>query len=212
MKCLHCLVEFHDEVKYSPLEADNERMWIMEIYHCPACDKLNMFLVNCEGESVEHYPINVKSRTAIHPLGPSRPPCPRQVPDKMAADYREACLVLYESPRASAAISRGLIQKILRDAAHINKGNLIKDVLEVVSSKQLPEHLAVLLSAVLKVGNFAAIPLKGSQPNSILPVEPAEASLNLDVLEGLFDFYYVQPAINAHRFKNLNNMLKAASH
>lgn len=186
-------------------------MWIMEMYHCPACDKLNMFLVNCEGESVEHYPINVRSRTAVHPLGPSRPPCPRQVPEKIGADYREACLILYESPRASAAISRAVIQKILHDAAHVNKGNLIKEVLELVGSKQLPEHLALLLSAVLKVGNYAAQPLKGSQPAGILPVEPAEAVLNLDVLEGLFDFYYVQPAINAHRFKALNSMLKAAS-
>jgi hypothetical protein len=211
MKCMHCLVEFHDTVKYIPLDSDHDRMWIIEQYHCPACDKLNIFLVNCDGESIEHLPINVKTRLPVHPRGPGRVPCPVQVPEKIAAEYREACMVFYESPRASAAISRGVLQRILRETAKVSKGNLINEILEVVGGEHLPDHLALLLSAILKVGNFAAFPLKGSHPTCIMPAETAEAALNLDVLEGLFDFYYVQPAMNARRFKSLNNMLKAGS-
>jgi len=208
MKCLHCLVEFHDEVSYVGLDADADHMWIVEMHVCPACERLNLFLVNSDGESVEHYPININSRIPIRPKGPGRPPCPQQVPATIAADYREACLVLPDSPRASAAISRGAIQKTLRDVAKVPRGNLITEILELIGRNQLPEHLALLLSAVLKVGNFAIYPLKGSQPSCVLPVEPAEASLNLDVLDGLFDFYYVQPAFNQRRFKMLESTVK----
>jgi len=208
MKCLHCLVEFHDDASYSALDADVDHMWIVEMQVCPACERLNLYLINCDGESIEHYPININSRIPIHPKGPGRPPCPPQVPATIAADYREACLVLPDSPRASAAISRGAIQKTLRDVAKVPKGNLINEILELIGRNQIPEHLALMLSAVLKVGNFAIYPLKGSQPSSVLAVEPAEASLNLDVLDGLFDFYYVQPAINQRRVKMLEATVK----
>ena len=211
MKCLHCLVEFHDEVAYIGVEADADHMWIVEMHRCPACDRLNLFLVNCDGESIEHFPININSRVAIRPKGPGRPPCPTQVPATIAVDYREACLVLHDSPRASAALSRGAIQKTLRDVARVPKGNLINEILELIGRNQLPEHLAILLSAVLKVGNFAIYPLKGSQPACILAVEPAEASLNLDVLDGLFDYFYVQPADNQRRFKMLESSTKPAA-
>lgn len=43
-----------------------------------------------------------------------------------------------------------------------------------------------------------------------MEVEPGEAEWLLDVLEGLFDFYFVQPA-NAQRKRDaLNEKLKAA--
>ena len=47
MQCLHCLVEFHDEVQYIPIDADVDNFWIVEVHHCPACDRLNLLLVNC---------------------------------------------------------------------------------------------------------------------------------------------------------------------
>ncbi|MFX0173636.1 MAG: hypothetical protein ACFE9L_17240, partial [Candidatus Hodarchaeota archaeon] len=37
-------------------------------------------------------------------------------------------------------------------------------------------------------------PNKSTSTGEILPVEPEEAEWNLDVLESLFDFYYVQSA------------------
>jgi hypothetical protein len=41
-------------------------------------------------------------------------------------------------------------------------------------------------------------------------VEPGEAEWNLDVLESLFDFYFVQPALHAKRKAALNPKLKEA--
>ena len=43
-----------------------------------------------------------------------------------------------------------------------------------------------------------------------MDVEPGEAEWNLEALEGLFDFYYVQPARTALRKAALNKKLTDA--
>jgi len=52
--------------------------------------------------------------------------------------------------------------------------------------------------------------LKDTSTNEILPVEPHEAEWNLEVLEGLFDFFYVQPAKAKARRAALDAKLAAA--
>jgi hypothetical protein len=59
-------------------------------------------------------------------------------------------------------------------------------------------------------GNFAAHPMKSQQSGAVLDVEPGEAEWNLDVLEQLFDFFYVQPAILAAKRAALNKKLEEA--
>ena len=60
------------------------------------------------------------------------------------------------------------------------------------------------------VGNFAAHLLKDTNTGEIVEVEPGEAEWLLDVLEGLFDFYFVQPATATPKRDALNVKLKAA--
>jgi hypothetical protein len=51
--------------------------------------------------------------------------------------------------------------------------------------------------------------MKDTNTGAILPVEPHEAEWNLDVLDGLFDFYYVAPAKAAAKRAALNAKLQA---
>ena len=44
----------------------------------------------------------------------------------------------------------------------------------------------------------------------IIEVEPGEAEWNLNILERLFDFYFVQPEISRKKRENLNKKLKDA--
>lgn len=50
------------------------------------------------------------------------------------------------------------------------------------------------IDAVRNIGNFAAHPSKSTATGEIADVEPGEADWNLDVLESLFEFYFIQPA------------------
>jgi len=52
--------------------------------------------------------------------------------------------------------------------------------------------------------------LKSTNSGAIIEVEDNEAEWNLETLERLFDFYFVQPAITAKRKAEINKKLKEA--
>jgi hypothetical protein len=92
----------------------------------------------------------------------------------------------------------------------VKRADLAKEIAEVLQLSLLPSHLAEAIDAVRNIGNFAAHPIKGTASGEVLPVEPGEAEWNLDVLDGLFDFFFVQPAILKKRKDALNAKLSAA--
>jgi len=141
------------------------------------------------------------------PRGVSRAPIPKEVPPGIVSDYSEACLVLDDSPKASAALSRRCLQSVLRQAAKVKPGDLSNEIQEVLDSGKLPDGLAQNIDAVRHIGNFAAHPNKSKSTGEVMEVEPHEAEWNLEVLEGLFDHYYVQPTRAKARRDALNAKL-----
>ncbi|OGO52037.1 MAG: hypothetical protein A2148_05320 [Chloroflexi bacterium RBG_16_68_14] len=137
-----------------------------------------------------------------------RSPLSEDVPTEYANDYREACVVFSESSKASAALSRRCLQRLLREKAGVKPGNLSDEIDEVMP--KLPSHLADAVDAVRNVGNFAAHPLKNTNTGEVVDVEPGEAEWLLDVLEGLFDFYFVQPELLKRKRAELDNKLQEA--
>lgn len=80
----------------------------------------------------------------------------------------------------------------------------------MLASKQLPSAIAENLDAVRNIGNFAAHPMKDTSSGAIMPVEPEEADWNLDVIEELFDIFYVQPELAKRKRASLDAKLAAA--
>jgi hypothetical protein len=146
----------------------------------------------------------------IYPKGISRAPLSSDVPAEFSGDYSEACLVFPDSQKASAALSRRCLQHLLRTNAGVKPSDLANEIQEVLDSKQLPSHLAEAIDAVRNIGNLAAHPMKSKHTGEIFEVEPGEAEWSLDVLEGLFDFYFVQPALLQKRRDEMNKKLAAA--
>jgi hypothetical protein len=133
---------------------------------------------------------------------------PVEVPTHIAQDYSEAAAVFPISAKASAALSRRCMQAVLREAGQAHTGDLNKQIEELLPT--LPAYLGDQLHAVRHIGNFAAHPMKSTITGSILDVEPGEAEWNLDVLDDLFDHYYVKPARERSRREDLNNKLREA--
>jgi hypothetical protein len=146
----------------------------------------------------------------VYPKAISRSPIPKEIPTEFAVDYREACLVLPDSEKASAALSRRCLQHLLREKAGVKKGDLANEIQQVLDSKQLPGHLADDLDAIRNIGNFAAHPMKSTVTGLIVDVEPQEAEWLVNLLEGLFDFYFVQPARAQARRDALNAKVEGA--
>lgn len=144
----------------------------------------------------------------VYPGTPFRKPIPDNVPKQIRCDYEEAAAVFVDSEKASAALSRRCLQTLLREAAQTKSRDLADQIDEVLS--KLPGYLQQQLDAVRNIGNFAAHPIKSKSTGEIVDVEPGEAEWNLDVLDLLLDFYYIQPRIAQEKRDALNKKLAEA--
>ena len=152
-------------------------------------------------------PVNAVSYL-IHPKATSRQPVPAEVLEEFTADYKEACLVLADSPKASAALSRRCLQHILQEKSGAKtQNNLAKTIEEVIDDPKTPRDVADSLDMVRNIGNFSAHPNKSTNTGEIVPVEPVEAEWCLDVIEMLFELYFVRPSEIQRRRGRVNEKL-----
>ena len=213
MKCPHCRIEFHDQVRSFELGRDKDGLWYLEYTTCPACNRFIFTLVSKAAGEMGGitFPGQEISRYLARPKSHIRPLPPQEVPETFASDYREAAAVLADSTEASAALSRRCLQHLIREKAGIKRSDLAKEIDALISSNALPSHLAEAVDAIRNIGNFAAHPIKTTATGEVLPVEPGEAEWTLDVLDGLFDFYFVQPALLKAKRGALNAKLASAN-
>ena len=213
MICPHCLVAFHDtwtswSYRTEPdtwLSTQIDSKWQFDFKStlCPACDQLIFRLDQYHRGGV------VRERIITYPKGTARP-VPVEVEDEFANDFREACLVIGDSEKASAALSRRCLQNLMREKADTKAKDLAPQIQEVLDSGKLPSHLADAIDGVRVIGNFAAHPIKSTRTGEVIEVEPGEAEWLLETLEGFFDFYFVQPAKLEKKRGALNEKLKDA--
>lgn len=211
MKCPHCHKAVHAERTTHEIgnvgKAENWRyLWRAHFITCPACHKPIIYL-----EYEKNYGSTSRRGMTfmVFPKGAQRPLAPPEVPEAVARDFNEACIVFDDSPQASAALSRRCLQLLLAER-DVSKSDNLSTAIDAALTRHLPSHIAENLDAIRNIGNFAAHPQKSMNSGEILPVEPHEAEWNLDVLETLFDYYYVQPAKSAARREALNKKLEEA--
>jgi hypothetical protein len=191
------------------MSQDQLGIWRVESMKCPECGRAIIQLTRSDpaaggGAWTEGL------RLIAWPRATNRPPCPPEAPDAIREDYTEACLVLSDSPKASAALSRRCLQHILRETGKVKPGNLADEIDQAIANKLLPSNLADNLDAVRHIGNFAAHPTKSVNTGEVIDVEPGEAEWNLDVVEALMDVFYVQSARLAVKKAALNAKLAEA--
>jgi hypothetical protein len=214
MQCPHCQIAFHSNTKSIEIGEDRQGGWWIDAQLCPACGNQILVLLNKMKVGTTHQGLpsygNVRSRHLVWPKSAVRPLPPNEVPKDLSDDYIEAAMVLSDSPKASAALSRRCLQHLIRETIGIKKGTLSQEIDEVLKAANLPGHLSESIDAIRNIGNFSAHPTKDTSSGEILPVEVGEAEWNLDVLDGLFDFYFVQPEITKKRKAALDAKLATA--
>lgn len=112
---------------------------------------------------------------------------PDYIPLVLKQDYEEASAIIDLSPKASATLSRRCIQGIIRDFWGVKKSRLI-DEINAIQDKVDPLTWNSI-DAVRKVGNIGAHLEKDI--NLIIDVEPNEAYLLIQLIELLFEEWYI---------------------
>lgn len=183
MKCPYCLQHFYTAEIFTPLGIDQNRHLFLQKVNCVACHRLIVCLKGGD-----------RTIRMIYPKGSGRSPVSDDVPEEFREDYEEAALILADSPKASAALSRRCLQHILQEKAGVKDHNLYDQIQKVIDTATLPSDLVESFHTLRELGNVGVHPIKNANTGEIVPVEPVEAEWCLDVIELLYDFYFVRPA------------------
>jgi hypothetical protein len=174
---------------------------------CPECGRIIIAVSTLHALPLTPAEYAVDGEFVVWPRYSSRP-VPNEVPKPIADDYKEAATLVSISPKASAALSRRCLQAVLREAGNASQHDLMEQIKAVLPT--LPPYLREQVDAIRNIGNFAAHPAKDQNSGLLIDVEPGESEWNLDVLDMLFEFYYVQPAQVAQKKIALNAKLAAS--
>src|ERR1035438_8377188 len=132
MQCPHCLQHFHEDWNYVRVASDKDGNWGIGTTICAACGRvvvnLGRLLQRVDRTGGVSWVPNPTTFNLVYPKGISRSPIPSEIPPEFATDYRQACLVLPDSEKASAALSRRCVQHLLREKAGVKKDDLAKEI------------------------------------------------------------------------------------
>lgn len=131
-------------------------------------------------------------------------PQPVYIPRQLVADYEEACLIQDLSPKASATLARRCIQGMIRDFCKISKGRLVDEIEELrrrvnggTAPSGVTEDTVDAIDHVRSVGNIGAHMERDI--DLIVDVDPGEAETLIQLVEMLFDEWYVARHRRAER-------------
>lgn len=138
-------------------------------------------------------------------------PQPQYIPAVIVEDYYEACKIRDLSPKASATLSRRCLQGMIRDFCGISKARLFDEISALRKSIEdgtapravTPESVDAI-DSVRSVGNIGAHMEKDI--NVIVDVDPEEAQVLIELIESLFDEWYVAQHKRQLRFEKVGNV------
>ena len=200
MKCPHCGTAMRLWTDSCEISTEHERegdpIASVEVGFCPEC---NEPIIDLEiGVITGFYPggspeWEARSKERIFPVHTSIQKLDGMVPQKYADQYYESCRVLPISPKASATLSRYLLQMILHEELGITKRNLEEEIKELEKKEIVSAALVKMLQVFRKIANFGAHPKKSTNSNEIVEIEKGEAEIMLDLLQELFECIFVKP-------------------
>lgn len=199
MKCPHCKNSIHITLREVILSSDSKYKWFVNYEECPSCKNNIIFM--------KYINATTHKELLVYPRSCSFNNTSEEIPSHIAEDFNEAGLILNDSPKASAALSRRCLQTIIHEHFEVKKKNLSEEIDEVM--KQVPPYISKQLDAIRQIGNFSAHPIKSENTGEIVNVEIGEAEWCLEILQSLFDFCYIQPKLAEKKILELNKKLKS---
>ena len=217
MQCPHCSIAFRDIWHRNRMKYDNgfDAGWDCITTVCPECHKPSIKISKASSTTgaplVDMVSKALVKEQWVYPTSRRGKRFGHEVPDDFKNDYLEACEVLLVSPRSSATLSRRILEAVLREQGY--RQSRISEQIDAVRNesvpdKKLPTVLLRIIDAVRQFGNFSAHEKKSPRTLQIIDVEPGEAELCVEIVEGLFEHYYVRPVIETEKLEKVNEKLR----
>ncbi len=176
---------------------------------CPECSNLIIILKSGNYKWTDDGgEIDCKEEKVIYPQKISKL-TDNLIPESYRNEFNEAYSILHISPKASAALSRRLLQKIIREHYNIKERDLSQEIDKFIALSTIPSEILSSVDAIRQIGNFSAHPMKYTNTGEIVDVEQGEAEWTIEVIEYLFDIAFIQPQKKVDREKALNQKLSA---
>lgn len=202
MKCPYCATTVHMNWSETTLEnKHSEESYLRDGYaiqygFCPECCNLVIQLQHgmSLGWNENGYWVDqIDEEQLIYPRYATARKLHEFIPHQYAELFRESEEVNNISPRASATLSRYLLQMLLHEELHIHKRNLEEELKELEGMNNVPSKLVSMLQIMRRIANFGAHPKKSTNSSEIVEVEEGESAIMLDLLEEVFDYIFVKP-------------------
>lgn len=202
MKCPYCATTVHMNWSETALENIHpEESYLKDGYaiqygFCPECCNLVIQLqhgMSLGWDENGCWIDQIDEEQLIYPRYATARKLHEFIPHQYAELFRESEEVNNISPRASATLSRYLLQMLLHEELHIHKRNLEEELKELEGMNNVPSKLVSMLQIMRKIANFGAHPKKSTNSNEIVEVEEGESVIMLDLLEEVFDYIFVKP-------------------
>lgn len=141
----------------------------------------------------------------LQPDIPNAMVLPEYIPEYLREDYYEAYKIIELSPKSSATLTRRCLQGMIRDFWNIKKDKLIKEIEELEKNSKIDEETKRILDIIRKIGNKGAHLEK--DVNLIVNIEKEDAKILLNLLEELFQTWYISKHEKEERLKKLEMKL-----
>lgn len=214
MQCGRCQkavhVDFQTTVHVEPNTGDERRAIAVLQGVCPACRsplvalRRGTYVWREDGNELE----TVDEECLLYPPLTGRL-LGTDIPNGLREEFHEASAVLNASPRSSAALSRRLLQRILREVFSIRERDLAHEIDAFLGIVDMPGYLKETVDAVRAIGNYAAHPEVYTDTRLIVDVTKDEAQWLLEVIEALLEFRFTERARRENRVTLLNEKLAA---
>jgi len=142
-------------------------------------------------------------RYTLKPRGSAKP-FPEFIPVALREDYTESCLILQDSPKASATLARRCLQGIIRSYYGITKISLYEEITAL--KDRVSADLWTAIDAIREVGNVGAHSEK--DVSTIVDVSHEAARALIGLIELLFNETYVKDHDRQERIDRAVNAAK----
>lgn len=168
---------------------------VVALFVCASCDKV--VVIRSDGSVGKLSPNwgaefgHVSSGLRmLDPGGLGRPEPDAIVPEDWRRDYMEAVSIWHLSPKSAAALLRRIVDGMLREK--LDKSGTLYQMIESLKPPKIPDYVWNGLHDLRDFGNWAAHP-KWTDIGMIVDVEVDEVSDCFDVIDVMFDHWYVAP-------------------